>query len=304
MNNLTIQGFVNEMSYDLSMQELENLVIDYQHVILDYVVNNQYNYKARKEFNEVCSLIRSDKFFKSISFLIQAEDERIISDMAYVLYTATHLSHDDELKGDAFVLGYTLREKELGNNITGHQETDIAVLIASVKAVRSYDVTPFFRSKEVENILENLPEVLYNAYHEKYNVNQISENVISTILTRAVIDLKPEEIITAFCKTCLPKDMKKEYKPYASRIQAFLYKVCGSISEDKFKNALSAACNSINKYNERANANETLMDKYLNYKLLEAVINSKDAKVPYAMKLAYKRMSDFKAENKKYSNLF
>jgi hypothetical protein len=58
MNNLNIKGFVNEMSYDLTMRELENLVVDYQPVILDYIINNQYNYKSRKEFNEVCELIR------------------------------------------------------------------------------------------------------------------------------------------------------------------------------------------------------------------------------------------------------
>ena len=175
--------------------------------------------------------------------------------MAYVLYTATHLIDDAELKGDAFMLGYKLREKELGSDITGHLETDIAILISSVKAVRSYDVTPFFRSKEVENILENLAEVLYNAYHTKYKVNQISENVLTTILTQAVPDLKPEEIMTAFAKSDMPKDMKEEFKPYVSRIQAFLYKICGGLSEDKFYKALSTACNSINKYNERVNAN-------------------------------------------------
>ena len=34
---LTIKGFVNEMSYDLTMQELEDIVIKYQPVILDFI---------------------------------------------------------------------------------------------------------------------------------------------------------------------------------------------------------------------------------------------------------------------------
>ena len=72
MMNLNIQGFVNEMSYDLTMQELEDIVIKYQPVILDFVVNNQYNYKMKREFNEVCEIIRSKKFFKTISLLIQS----------------------------------------------------------------------------------------------------------------------------------------------------------------------------------------------------------------------------------------
>jgi hypothetical protein len=46
------------------------------------------------------------------------------------------------------------------------------------------------------------------------------------------------------------------------------------------------------------------MNKYLNYKLLEAVVNSKDVKVPETMVLAYKRMTEFKNKNSKFSYLF
>lgn len=299
-----INGFLNEMSYDLTMNELENIVIEYQPVIIDFIVNNQYNYKMKREFEEVCSVIRGNKFFKTISLLIQSEDDRINYDMAYVLYTATHLSDDEELKGDAFMLGYRLRERELGSEITGHLETDIAILIASVKAIRSYNVTPFFRTKEVENILENLPEVLYNAYNEKYDAKQVNENVISAIITQAVLDVKAEEIITAFCKTDVDKNIKPEYKPYVTRLQAFIYKVCASVPEQLFMNALGKACNSINKYNERTNSNNTFMDKYLNYKLLEKLVQSKDVKLPQGMKTAYNRLTKFKNNNKKFEYIF
>jgi len=299
-----INGFLNEMSYDLTMNELENIVIEYQPVIIDFIVNNQYNYKMKREFEEVCSVIRGNKFFKTISLLIQSEDDRINYDMAYVLYTATHLSDDEELKGDAFMLGYRLRERELGSEITGHLETDIAILIASVKAIRSYNVTPFFRTKEVENILENLPEVLYNAYNEKYDAKQVNENVISAIITQAVLDVKAEEIITAFCKTDVDKNIKPEYKPYVTRLQAFIYKVCASVPEQLFMNALGKACNSINKYNERTNSNNTFMDKYLNYKLLEKLVQSKDVKLPQGMKTAYSRLTKFKNNNKKFEYIF
>jgi hypothetical protein len=292
------------MSYDLTMNELENIVIEYQPVIIDFIVNNQYNYKMKREFEEVCSVIRGNKFFKTISLLIQSEDDRINYDMAYILYTATHLSDDEELKGDAFMLGYRLRERELGSEITGHLETDIAILIASVKAIRSYNVTPFFRTKEVENILENLPEVLYNAYNEKYDAKQVNENVISAIITQAVLDVKAEEIITAFCKTDVDKNIKPEYKPYVTRLQAFIYKVCASVPEQLFMNALGKACNSINKYNERTNSNNTFMDKYLNYKLLEKLVQSKDVKLPQGMKTAYSRLTKFKNNNKKFEYIF
>jgi hypothetical protein len=304
MNNLTIKGFVNEMSYDLSMQELERLVVDYQDVIIDYFVNNQYNFKVKREFNEVCELLRSDKFFKTLAALIQTDDSRIKFDMAYILYTITHYLDDPELKHEAFMLGYKLREVELGMNITGHKETDISILISAVKTIRSYDVTPFFRSKEIENILENLPEVLYNAYHREYTVNAINENVLMAILTSAVPGLQPEEFVSACCKTNLAKDMDARFKPYASRIQSFLYKVIGLLSEEKLTKALQAACNSIVRFNERTHSNETLIDKYLNYKLLEAVVYSKDTKVPELMKQAYTRMTEFKVKNQKFSHLF
>lgn len=301
---LNIRGFMNEMSYDLSMQELEALVVDYQNVILDYFVANQYNFKVKREFKEVCELIRSDKFFKTISALIQTGDSRIDFDMAYVLYTATHYIDDAELKHEAFMLGYNLREVELGTNITGNKETDIAILIASVKTVRSYTTTPFFRSKEIENILENLPEVLYNAYGKNYAISAVNENVISVILTKSVPDLQPEEFVTACCKTNLNKNIDERFKPYAVRIQSFLYKVCGLLSEEKFNKALSAACNSINKFNERTNSSETLMDKYLNYKLLEAVVYSKEMQVPEMMKQAYEKMTKFKVNNQQFSYMF
>ena len=301
---LTIKGFVNEMSYNLSMQELEALVVDYQDVLIDYFINNQYNYKAKREFNEVCELVRSDRYFRTISALVLSDDERIDPDMAYVLYTATHLIEDKDFANEAFILGYRLRECELSGKLTGNKETDTAILIATVKTVRAYMTTPFFRTKEIENILENLPEVLYNAYNGKYSVAAVNEKVISTILTQAVIDLQPEEFVSACCKTCFPKDMEAKYKPYASRIQSFLYKVCGMLPADKFTKALSAACNSINKFNERTGRNETLIDKYLNYKLLEAVVQSKDAQVPVIMKDAYRRMTEFKDKNEQFKYLF
>ena len=304
MRELTIKGFVNEMSYDLSMQDLEAVVIDYQDVIIDYFVNNMYNYKAKKEFNEVCEIIRGKRYINTISYLINSGDSRIKFDMAFVLYTATHHIEDVELTNEAFTLGYQLREVELGMNITGNKETDIAILISSVKTVRGYEVTPFFRAKEVENILENLPEILYKAYNVKYSVSAVSETVISTILTKAIPDLQPEELITACCKACLDKNMKEEFKPYASRIQSFLYKVCGLIDEVKFEKALSAACNSIVRFNDRTGRKETLMDKYLNFKLLEAVVKSNDPKVLSVMKQAYIILDKFKNNNPKFKHLF
>ena len=304
MNNLTIKGFINEMSYNLTMQELEALVIDYQDVLIDYFVNNRYSYKNKVEFNEVCELVRSDKYMKTISALINDDNPYMKTDMTYVLYSATYKIDDEELKNEAFRLGYRLRELDPEFKSTGHKETDIVILMAMTKTVKNYITTPFFRSKEVENILENLPEILYYAYHKTIQATSISENVLSTILSRAVIDLQAEEIIAACCKVDFSEDMDERFKPYASRIRAFLYKIIGCVSEEKLAKALSSGCNSIDKFNKRCNRNETLMNKYLNYKLLEAVVYSKDVKVPELMKQAYTRMTEFKVKNQEFSYLF
>lgn len=303
-NELTIKGFVNEMSYDLTMQELETVVLDYQETLIDFFVNNQYNYKMKREFNEVCEIIRGDRFFKTISALINSEDSRVIPDMAYVLYTATHHIEDKGLITEAIMLGHDLRILELGDVITGNKETDMIILFQSVKTVRSYEVTAFFRTKEVENILENLAEMMHKVYNGKYTVSAINENVISTILFKTVPDLQLEEFVSACCKTDLPKDMDERFKPYATRIQSFAYKVCGMLDQQKFDKALSAACNSIDRFNNRTGSNETLMGRYLNYRLLKAVVSSKDVEVPELMKVAYSKLKDFKDRNQKYKHLF
>ena len=301
---LTIKGFVNEMSYNLTMQELEALVVDYQDVLIDYFINNRYSYKNKYEYNEVCELVRSDKYIKTISALIHEDNPYMKSDMAFVLYAATYKIEDKDLADEAFRLGYRLRELDPEFKSTGHKETDIVILMAMTKTVKNYTTTAFFRSKEIENILENLPEILYHAYHNKVSVSAINENLISAIFTRAVIDLQAEEFVTACCKVDFPEDMDNRFKPYATRIRSFLYKVLGTLSEEKLTKALSAGCNSIDKFNKRCNKNETLIDKYLNYKLLETVVYSKDIEVPVLMKRAYTRMTEFKVKNQKFSYLF
>ena len=102
----------------------------------------------------------------------------------------------------------------------------------------------------------------------------------------------------------LDKNMNEKFKPYATRIQSFLYKVIALLPKEKLVKALSAACNSIIRFNERTGSNENLMNKYLNYRLLEAVVKSKDTKVPQLMKPAYQRMTEFKNKNEKFSHLF
>lgn len=304
---ITVQGLINELTYNLSMEELESLVIDSQEVVLEFVVNDAYNYKQKKLYQELCEAIRSEKYFNTLALLINSEDTRVLPDMAYVLHMATNFGFvDTELKGEALSLGYSLRARELGEVVT-HPATNTCIIIASTKSVRSYETTPFIRIKCIENILRNLPDVLYNAYHEEYEARQITRNVIYTILSKAVPDVTPAEIITAFCKSEFPKDVSKEIKIFALRLRAFFYELCGKIGDDALTKILINTCESILKFNSRHNVFETFTDKYLNYKLLEGVCSKESDNTNRMMNdinKTYETVKRFKITNKKYSDLF
>lgn len=304
----TIKGFINEMSYKLNMEEIETIIIDYQDTIIDFIVNHQYVAKYKREMFELCEVIRSDKFFKTISVMIQAEDERIQSDMAYVLFTATNYNCvDEEMKAKALQLGYQLREMEFGHDMVKDQATNTCILISKVKAVQWFETTPHIRSKSVENIVKSLPTMLYSAYHERYKATEIPTKVILAILTKAVPELRPEEIVTAFCKTEFPKDLNTEVRQFALRVRAFIYELCGRMSEEELLNALRIASVSMTKFNERTNLNESFVNKYLDYRLLVNIYEDckkNKAKFPTDMLKALQVIAKFIKKNVKFKPLF
>lgn len=305
MKRLTIQGLVNELSYELNMEELEKLVLEYQDTVIDFIINNQYNQRNKREFREVCDELRSDKYFRTLALLINADDERIVPDMAYVLYTICNFSYvDDDMKAEALGLGYKLREQELGK-VVSDVATNTCIILSSVKGIRGYETTPFIRTKCIENILLTLPEVLYNAYDEKYDPSQLSVKLIFAILSKAVPDVRPEEIITAFCKTEFPTNVSDRIKSYALRLRAFLYEICGRVSEDLITKALLNASRSISRFNEKHDQNESFANKYLNFKMLEVLANNSNGKeAPESMKKAYRVINTFRQTNRKFMNLF
>ena len=305
----TIKGFINEMSYKLNMEEIENIIVDYQDTIIEYIVNHQYVAKCKREMFELCEVIRSDKFFKTISVMIQAEDDRIEPDMAYVLFTATNYNCvDDEMKAQALGLGYKLREIECGGErIVTDVPTNTCILISRVKAIQDYETTPHIRSKSVENIIRTLPKILYQAYHENFKATEIPTKVILAILLKSVPDLKPEEIVTAFCKTEFPTELDVEVRPFALRMRAFIYELCGRMSEEELLNALRIASVSLTKFNERTKLNENFTNKYLNYRLLVSIYEDckkKQVKFPIDMKKALEVICKFVKGNKKFRKLF
>lgn len=309
MRKLNVQELLNELTYDLRMEELEEVVLGSQDAVIDFVVNDAYNFKRKSEYHELCDALVKEKYWNTISLLINAQDERVNPEMAYVLHMATNFGFiSEDLKAEALQLGYMLREKEL-TDLTNHEPTNISIIIASTKAIREYETTPFLRIKNLENIIKILPSVLYNAYGDKYTPNNITRNVIFTILTKAVPDATPAEIITAFCKSQFPADLSKEIKAYATRLRAFFYELCNKIGDNALNMILTNACESILKFNARHKTDETFSDKYLNFRLLDGVMNKQrdsknEPRMMGELEKTHKLIKRFKVTNKKYSDLF
>lgn len=309
MRKLNVQELLNELTYELGMEELEEVVLGSQDAVIEFVVNEGYSFKQKKAFYELCDAIRDDKYWSTISLLINAQDERVNPEMAYVLHMATNFGFvSEEIKAEALQLGYMLREKEL-TDLTSHEPTNISIIIASTKAIRAYETTPFLRIKNLENIIKVLPSVIYNAYGDKYTPNNITRNVLFTILTKAVPDVTPAEIITAFCKSQFPTDLSKEVKAYATRLRAFFYELCNKIGDNALNMILTNTCEAILKFNNRHNTEETFSDKYLNFKLLDGVINKQrdvksESRMMDELSKTHNLIKRFKITNKKYSDLF
>lgn len=311
MKNIKIENFLNEMSYDLRLEELVNVFYKYQDDLIEFIAENAYSFKNRKLFNTVCNELRKEKMFNVISMLIDGDDEKVNPDMAYVLHAITNFNFvDEEMKGEALRLGYYLREKELGE-VVPHLPTNICIIIASTKTIRTLEATAFLRTKYVENIIKILPGILKSAYGNEYKPREISKAVIFTIISKAVLDVKPQEIVTAFCKSDFPKreELSDEEYEFALRVRAFMYEVMGVLDRASLFNILTNTCESINRFNEKHGTNETFTGKYLNYKLLEVACEElimKDKEKAKSMKivLTYVAIKEFIRQNAKYKNLF
>ena len=204
-------------------------------------------------------------------------------------------------------LGFRLREMEFGHDMVKDQATNTCILISKVKAVQWFETTPHIRSKSVENIIKSLPTMLYSAYHENYKATEIPTKVILAIITKAVPELRAEEIVTAFCKTEFPKDLNPEVRQFALRIRAFIYELCGRMSEEELLNALRIASVSMTKFNERTNLNESFVNKYLDYRLLVNIYEDckkNKAKFPVDMLKALQVIAKFIKKNVKFKPLF
>ena len=61
---LTIKNFLNEMTYDLNMSEMEKVVEKYQIILINYVKDCRFKFSKRNEFEEVMSYVADDRFLE------------------------------------------------------------------------------------------------------------------------------------------------------------------------------------------------------------------------------------------------
>lgn len=270
MRKLTIENFLNEMSYDLRMEELSNTVLKYQEVVVEYFVTSRYSYKERKRLHEVCEIIRSDRYLTSLDSLISNDECKLLSDLAFVLISSVNFPFvDKEVKGRGMALAYQLREPEF-EFITSKPLREIVTTL-SVWTIKGYEVDSFFRVKSMENIISKLPAVLMNALGKNCDVKSLTNNLLYNIIMLITPDVKPLEVVTAFMKTDYPYENNDPRNPFATRLRAFAFELCGMLNREEIETALEKTCISMMNFNKRHPYNQVKFDgnKYMDFDLLK-----------------------------------
>lgn len=269
MRKLTIENFLNEMSYDLRMEELSNVVLKYQDVVVEYFVTSKHSYKERKRLHEVCEIIRSDRYLTSVDSLLSDTDTKLLTDLAFVIISSVNFPYvDKEVKGRGMMIAYQLREPEF-EFITNKQLREMVITL-SVWTIRGYVVDSFFRTKSMENIISKMPAVLMNGLGKNCDVRGLTNSMIYNMLMLVMPDVKPMEVITAFMKTDYPYESNDPRNPFATRLRAFAFELCGMSNREDVETALEKTCISMMNFNKRNPYNAVKFDdkKYMDFDLL------------------------------------
>lgn len=283
MKKLTVENFINEMSYDLRMEEMENVVLKYQEVLVVYFMNSRYNYKEKNRFHEVCGIIRTEKFMNTMEKLIDSEAD-ILSDMAYVLVTATNYNFVDKaVKCQAMEMAYSLRYPEM-DFVKNEDIRQIATTL-SVWCIRGFVTDSFFRTKCAELVIDKLPRTLYFAIGDKVEPKNITTKNLFTIFTIVVPDLKALELLTALIKSDFLYKVDDPAQKYAIRLRSFLFELAYKMDGRDVADAVIKACESMIRFNKRnPHSRATLNTRYLSPQLLNKLVKDKDISASNAPK--------------------
>lgn len=274
--NLNIENFLNEMSYELNVVELERAVVKYQDVLIRYFTSSQWIRSEKKNFHEACSIIRSDKFLNTLEYLMEEKPEEVYNDMAFVIMSATKFGFvEDDVKLRVSQLSYKLRLPEY-EDVKQPELKNLATVLSGW-VVKELKMNDFVRVKCMEMIIEKLPRALALSFGNKLEAKQLSDKHLFTIIKLISEQIEPEDVIKALLKSEFKYEKDDKAYQYASRLKSFLYSMIEKFNGRKFQEILKSVALSFHKFNKGENK-VTFKDSYLDIRLITNVVNSKELK--------------------------
>ena len=310
MKKLTVENFLNEMSYDLNELEMEHAVIKYQDVLIKYFITSQWLRSEKKNFHEASVIVRSDKFLNTLEYLMESRTEDILTDMAFVVLCSTKYGFvDKDVKAHASEIAYKLREGEYSDS---KMAPELKMLITTLSGwvVKSYDMSAFARVKCMESLIDKLPKAMALSFGDKIPATALNDKRVFGIIRLISNQITSEDVIKAFIKSDFHYDKNDLGYSYACRLKSFLYSMISLFDGRKFQEILKIVSESIDRFNKRQdNVQTTFSGTYLDIKLLKQLVSSKTLKetkpVRYdAFKEAYEAIERFKLEHSELKYLF
>lgn len=310
MKHLTIENFLNEMSYDLNDLEMEHTVIKYQDVLIKYFITSQWLRNEKKTFHEVSVIVRSDRFLNMLEYLMEERPEDILTDMAFVVLCSTKYDFvDKEVKAHATGIAYRLREGEYTNSKIA-PELKALIITLSGWVVKGYNMSSFAKVKCMESIISKLPKAMALSFEGKIPASALNDKRIFGIIRLISDQIGAEDVIKAFIKSDYDCSKDDKAYPYASRLKSFLYSMIALYDGRKFQELLKSVAITIDKFNQRQNEVKTTFEgTYLDTKLLKQIVLSNEIKKtkPTQYKIftnAYNSIERFKLDNPDLKYLF
>lgn len=311
MKKLTIENFLNEMSYDLNDLEMEHAIIKYQEVLVKYFISSQWLRSEKKNFHEVSVIVRSDKFLNMLEYLMEERTEDILTDMAYVVLCSTKYDFvDKDVKAHAASIAYRLRENEYADS---NMAPELKMLITTMSGwvVKAYNMSSFAKVKCMEMIISKLPKAMVLSFEGKIPASSLNDKRIFGIIRLISDEIDAEDVIKALIKSDYTYDKDDKEYPYASRLKSFLYSMIALYDGRKFQELLKSVATSLDDFNQRQNNDVKLSFKgtYLDTKLLKQIVLSNEIKQskPTQYKIfvkAYDSIERFKLDNPDLKYLF
>lgn len=266
---LTIKNFLNEMTYDLNMCEMEKAVQKYQDILINYVKDYRFKLSKRDEFEKVMTYISDYKFLEATERI--AKSSGLECDFAHVILVAT-LGEDvvQDKKELAIDIGFGLRSEEFSKHIKNDELLKIVSYI-SLWTLRGVQTSSFYRIKEVNGITEILPGILKNS--PNIGKMDISKEFLRWLYETAIPNLKPEELLAGILRTPCPYDEKVER--YQIRLKSFVYQLIYYMDTKKAKDTILEVISNIEKFDKHMGLNMKLEDHYLDNKCVEKLVKTK-----------------------------